>query len=182
MLIHACCADCTLNLIQSLKQETKLNLNNLLIYFYNPNIHPESEWHARRTALKETLEPEGYKLAFENWRPKDYFNRIKLLSPQHRLDPQRRCSICYTLRLQTAINYAQKQAIKTVTTTMLTSNYLDQDKIKKIGQSLAKQTGINFFIPQIITYHPSRLGYYKQNYCGCIYSLNEKITEKYYIE
>ena len=49
LLMHACCAPCSVYCIDELKKE---NIEPT-IYWYNPNIHPYKEYEARRDCLKE---------------------------------------------------------------------------------------------------------------------------------
>lgn len=178
LLVHTCCTTCALNLLKSIEAEKQILPGDITLYFYNPNIHPESEWHARRRALQDTHQKLGYQIIIEPWTPKDYFNRIKSLGDQIS-NSQLRCPHCYLLRLEKTFQYATTHGYDTVTTTMLTSSYMDKEAISRMGQQLANKYHINFYQPQKLHCLSCTKGFYKQNYCGCVFSLEERLKEKY---
>ena len=57
LLLHACCAPCSVYCIDELKKE------NIIpdVYWYNPNIHPYKEYELRRDCLKEYANKLGLK-------------------------------------------------------------------------------------------------------------------------
>ena len=186
MLIHTCCADCLLKLVENLDHQ------KASIFFYNPNIYPREEYMARLTAIKKINQNLGLKLIVPSYKPQDYFsnftrvkdsvnnfscenNDLKLIKKENR------CPKCWHQRLNETFKYAKKNGFKTVTSTLLSSCYQDQEKIKKIALKLAKDYDIDFYIPQKIDHHKKTCGFYKQNFCGCLYSLVEKTQEKYNI-
>lgn len=174
ILIHTCCADC---LLKILSYVDTCNLLTVTCYFYNPNIHPRSEYLARLLALKEVLKSKydsKYELIVPDMRPKEYFE--KMPSNIKFPEPSIRCPVCWKLRLEKAFEYAKKNKYDAVTTTLLSSNYQDTEAITKIGNSLAKEYGIKFFVPEKIDKEMCNHGFYKQNYCGCCYSLVERLT------
>lgn len=164
ILVHTCCADCGLKLINQLTGEISL-------YFYNPNIHPESEWQARKNAVKQVFADKPVELIFTNWTPKDYFEVVK--------QPENRCRWCWRLRLEKTFAYAAEHQFDTVSSTLFTSIYHDQKVLREIAEELALQYNIKAFYPQKVDHCLKTSGFYKQNYCGCIYSLMEKYREKY---
>lgn len=170
LLIHACCADCLLHLLETLKT----NDADVGVYFYNPNIHPQSEYFARLFALKKVLANMPYKLIVPHWKPSEYFDAIG-----KNCEKKISCPNCWHLRLKSAFNYAKENNYEAVATTMLTSHYLDREKIARMGQKLAKQYGLKFIVPEKRDSDLKTRGFYKQNYCGCIFSLNERFGEKY---
>lgn len=182
LLIHTCCADCLLHLIEGLKAAEK----EVGVYFYNPNIHPQSEYFARLFALKKVLMGKPYKLIVPHWRPSEYFQAV-VIDPgsKRQTDPgsnrQIRCPKCWHLRLKSTFEYAKENNYQAVTTTMLTSSYLDKETIGRMGHNLANQYGVKFLVPERLECDLKTRGFYKQNYCGCIFSLNERFEEKYII-
>jgi len=180
LLVHTCCTNCALNLLKSIEAEQGIDPSDITLYYYNPNIHPESEWHARRQALQDTHSKLGYNIIIEPWKPRDYFDTIKHLSSSI-TNPQLRCPHCYYLRLQHTFQYAADHNIDTVTTTMLTSSYMDREAIRRMGTALAAKYHLSFYIPTKLTCDLCTKGFYKQNYCGCVYSLTDRLSEKYLV-
>ena len=76
LLIHACCADCLLKMVESIKTEKKIE--EIEVYYYNPNIHPRSEYQSRLKAMQLMIG--DLKMIIPDWRPVEYFNGL-ILSP-----------------------------------------------------------------------------------------------------
>jgi predicted adenine nucleotide alpha hydrolase (AANH) superfamily ATPase len=146
---------------------------SVICYFYNPNIHPRSEYYERLNALKKvlaTIKKKNIRLVIPDYKPSEYMQEVK-----GSIDL--RCKICWQLRLEQSFKYAQENNIFDVTSTMLTSNYLNRGEIIDIGQSLQQKFNINL-IPLNNSCNCSHHGFYKQNYCGCCFSLTEKMVCK----
>lgn len=178
-LIHVCCADCLLKFLASLNFDK--NTKDIALFFYNPNIHPRSEYFSRLKAIKQILEKKElkYKLIIPNYRPKEYFEAQKNLSSQLINNPAR-CLNCWTLRLKTSCEYALNHDFQEIGTTLMTSSYQAQNEIKAIAQKLSKQYRLKLLLPQNINQQLNNKGFYKQNYCGCCFSLLEKNLEKFF--
>lgn len=167
LLLHACCADCTLKFLST------TNHQDIAIYYYNPNIHPRSEYQERLKAIQKIALENKVKLVIPNWQPKDYFLAQQIGRGT------RRCINCWNLRLQQSADYAKSKGYSHLSTTLLTSHYQDQDKVKEIGNKICSDIGIGFFIPETICQDLHTSGFYKQSYCGCCYSLVERLQEKF---
>jgi predicted adenine nucleotide alpha hydrolase (AANH) superfamily ATPase len=181
LLIHTCCADCALHLIDSFESGYIDSSDEVAFYFYNPNIHPQEEYYARLRALKLVFKDKPYKLIFPHWSPKEYFGEIRKLIDRDMdvNDRKVRCPRCWTLRLGNTFKYAKENGYEAVTTTMLTSDYMDTERIVVIGNELAAKIGVDFLVPKNAKCDLKTKGFYKQNYCGCIYSLKARLEEKF---
>jgi hypothetical protein len=157
-----------LNTLNYLKEEGLINESTKIIsLFYNPNIHPRSEYIERLNSLRSVI-PLDVKIVIPDYKPKEY---IKAITKK-----KRRCVGCWELRLGYLFKYAKQNNIKNITTTLLTSMYQDRDMILKIAADLNKNYSLNFI--NIDSKHNcNHKGFYKQNYCGCCFSLTEKFTE-----
>jgi predicted adenine nucleotide alpha hydrolase (AANH) superfamily ATPase len=183
ILVHACCTTCSLKMIKSLEAQENIKPKEVTLYYYNPNIHPESEWHARRVALQETMGKFNYKVVVANWTPKDYFDLIKPgVKTGWDTKKEWRCPKCWFLRLEKTFVYAKEHGFEAVSSTMITSPYLNRDGIINLGSKLAAKYELKFLAPHVEACDNCFTGYYMQNYCGCIYSLNSKLKEKYLID
>lgn len=167
LLLHGCCADCTLKFIAS----SNGDFDEVAVYYYNPNIHPRSEYQSRLKAIKQVLEEKGVKLMIPDWKPGDYFNVVK--------SKVNRCPKCWNLRIGETVKYAKNNGFTHVATTLVTSQYQDTDKVKKIGEKLCKEAGLEFFVPKVVCKELETSGFYKQFYCGCCYSMVERLEEKF---
>lgn len=170
LLIHACCADCVLKFIKSAKTD---NFDDVAVYYYNPNIHPRAEYLTRLKAIQDTLLSLNIKLIVADYSPKDYFKVVK--------DPARpgRCHVCWNLRLSKTADYAVKNNFTHFSSTLVTSEYQDTKTISSIANNLSKKLNIKFYIPKHICCDLQTTGFYKQFFCGCVYSLTERYQEKY---
>lgn len=167
VLIHTCCADCFLNTLNFLKKEKYVDDGSEIIsLFYNPNIHPRSEYIERLNAVKKVLSRNA-KLIIPDYRPREYMEKIK---------KENRCECCWKLRLEYLFNYARENNIKNISSTLLASQYQDRDIISDIVDNLNKKKYFNFII--VDGHHnENHIGFYKQNYCGCCFSLTEKLLK-----
>ena len=181
LLLHTCCADCMLKIVNANE-----STYNFVLYMYNPNIHPRSEYSARLEALKKVSEERGLKLSVADWSPKEYFGAVisskNIESKNLTTDfykKELRCGKCWRVRLEKSFQYATQKNILNLSTTLLSSKYQDSEMIVKIGESLSKKYQINFISDLKIEGDIENKGFYKQNYCGCVYSLNERYEEKF---
>ena len=165
LLLHACCAPCSIAYIESLRAEgIKPEL-----FWYNPNIHPVSEYELRRDCLKNFTESEQLPLIFIDEQGLD-------LTGSH----PARCEKCYRARLEKTAAFAAQEGFQTFTTTLLISPYQNHDLIKCIGEKCAQKYGVEFLYRD---FRPlfregqakARAKYfYMQKYCGCALSKDEK--------
>lgn len=175
LLIHTCCTDCLLNLIHSLKEEKQIdNHTELTLLFYNPNIHPRAEYLERLNALKKIVEQgsikQPSKIVVPEYKPKEYFEAIAKQS--------KRCIGCWSVRMAYLFKYAKEANIKNVSSTLLSSHYQDTNTIIEIARKL-ENNYIKVIYPQNEHEHIKTGGFYKQNFCGCCFSLAERMLEKY---
>jgi len=169
LLIHACCADCLLKMLQSLKKEEEIGA--VTVYYYNPNIHPRSEYQSRLKAMQ--LITGDLKMIVSDWKPVDYFGVIK------NKETGKRCIRCWNLRLKETVKFAKKNGFEAFSSTLLTSEYQNSKKILKIGKEIEKKYNIKFIIPKNICKKLKTNGFYKQVFCGCCYSLTERFENKF---
>ena len=175
ILIHTCCADCLLNLISSLEQEKQISEDTeLTLLFYNPNIHPRSEYQERLNALKKVIEQgdikQKTKLVIPDYKPSEYFDAIE--------GEPKRCLGCWAIRMKKLFEYAKLNEINAVSSTLLSSHYQDTETILRIANEL-EDKNIKLVSPKNKYECLKTGGFYKQNYCGCCFSLTEKLWEKY---
>ena len=167
LLMHTCCAPCSVYCIDTLKKEGI----EPTIYWYNPNIHPYMEYKARRDTLKEYAESLKLKAIFEEDYGLDEFCKNVVG------DLQNRCkNYCYPVRLRKTFEYAKVNGYDAVTTTLLYSIYQNHDFIKEYMEKLSEEFGIEFLYRDFrVGFREGQnkareLGLYMQKYCGCIFS------------
>ena len=175
LLLHTCCAPCSVYCIDSLRGE---NIEPT-VYWYNPNIHPYMEYKARRDCLKEYTKSINVKAIFEEEYGLDKFckNVVKSL--------ETRCQdYCYPLRLEQTAKYAKENGYDAISTTLLVSPYQKHEIIKELGEKIAKKYGLEFVYRDFrIGFRDGQakareLGLYMQKYCGCIFSEEDRYSNK----
>jgi len=165
LLLHACCAPCLIYPLERLK-EKGFKVSG---FFYNPNIHPFSEYKNRRQAVESFFK--DLEVIYPEYSPQEFFQAVNL----NENNPQR-CAICWALRLRKTAKTAQDKGFDYFSTTLLASPYQDQQSLKKIGSDISQGLGIDFyyedFRPGFKKAHneAKEKGVYCQKYCGCIYS------------
>lgn len=164
LLLHACCADCTIKTVKSVEDETTL-------FYYNPNIHPRSEYQSRLLAIKKIAQENKIKLITPDWKPSEYFETIK--------NDKNRCKNCWNLRILKTAEYAKMNGFEQFSTTLLSSKYQNREIIEKIGKETGEKYGVKFLNIKDINREIKTSGFYKQFFCGCCYSLVERFEEKY---
>lgn len=162
ILLHVCCADCGLKMLAGADEE-----NEIMVYYYNPNIHPRSEYLSRLAAVQKMIKN---KIIVPDWRPEEYFKNI---------DAKDRCQSCWQLRLRKTAEYAAKNGFDGFGSTLVASKYQQREKIIEIGEDLARKYKLVFWQPKEINCELKTSGFYKQFFCGCVYSLRERFEEKY---
>lgn len=148
-------------------------------YFFNPNIHPYQEFRRRIRALETVAETRDLSLIWE----KTYGLRPFLRAVIFR--ENRRCEICYSLRLEATVKKALEIGAKAFTTTLLYSRYQAHDLIRQIGEDLSFRYGLPFLYRdfregwQEGQEEAKKLEIYRQPYCGCIFSEQERYDKKF---
>jgi len=180
LLLHTCCAPCSVSCVKSLREEGI----QPHLFWYNPNIHPYTEYASRRDCLSEFAKNEKLTLTQID----EYGLRMFLKETCHITDNSSRfrCHICYTLRLEKTASFAAKEGFPAFSTTLLISPYQDHDALKSIGNELAEKYKIEFlyrdFRPLFREGQTSarNSGFYMQKYCGCIFSEEQRYNKKDY--
>ena len=175
ILLHICCAPCAIFPVEELKKEGGKTAG----FFYNPNIHPYSEYLRRRDAVEKYAIETGLGVLVSDYDLEKYFQYIVF---NEALD--KRCPVCWWLRMEASALFARDKGFDAFTTTLLGSPYQDHATVKAICEDVAKKTGIKFYYKDFRTgfkaahAQAKSKGMYCQNYCGCIFSEKERIDKK----
>ncbi|MBR4099828.1 MAG: epoxyqueuosine reductase QueH [Clostridia bacterium] len=174
VLLHCCCAPCSLSCIEPLQNENF----ELSLFWYNPNIHPFKEYEARRDCLLDYAKEIGLEvLAREKYGLRDFVKNVAS-------DIDARCVYCYRHRLEETAKFAKENGFQAFTTTLLASLYQDHEAIKKAGEEFAERYGVEFlyrdFRPNFREGNSKarEKGFYMQKYCGCIFSEEDRYKKQ----
>ena len=170
ILLHTCCGPCSIYPVDFLREKGM----DVYGYFFNPNIHPYTEFARRRETLEKYAGEIDLKMIFDE----DYRLEEFLQSVAHR--ESRRCLICYATRLDQTARVAKRGGFDRFSTTLLVSAYQKHELIREIGQASADKYGVPFHYEDFrpgykeATVLSKKMGMYRQQYCGCIYSEKER--------
>lgn len=174
VLLHTCCAPCSIYCLDKLEADGY----SPTPFFYNPNIHPYKEFERRLDALKLYLVTRELDPIVDDEYDLDLFLERAVGSGSDR------CAACYELRLTRTAKEAANKGFGRFTTTLLVSPYQNHDLIVETAQRAASDYGVEFLY---IDFRPGfregqakarELGLYRQPYCGCIYSEDERYNPK----
>ncbi|RMF97467.1 MAG: hypothetical protein D6734_02045 [Candidatus Schekmanbacteria bacterium] len=177
LLLHTCCGPCVIYPLQVLEKKYEITA-----FFYNPNIFPKSEYLKRQVTMENYLEDKKIPILFAQ--PRETYDDF-LKSVEGNED--RRCEICYHIRLETTARRAIEEGFDKISSTLLYSIYMKHKKLKEIAVDIANRYKIDFVYEdfrkgwKIGVQESLKIGMYRQKYCGCSFSLeerNQRIMEK----
>lgn len=169
ILVHTCCAPCLIAPLQELHKDWDVTL-----LWYNPNIHPYTEYLKRRDTLKDFADKEKIPVIWQ-----DEYDLDLYLKETDNKDVVR-CHSCYELRLVRTVQIAMGKEFDAFTTTLLYSKYQKHEIVKDIGERLANQFGVDFYYQDWRELWQKGIDLskaadmYRQSYCGCIFSEKER--------
>ncbi len=173
LLLHMCCGPCAVHPYEILKSDYEVTG-----FFYNPNIHPYTEYKKRMETAQQFADRSGFRLIkIDEYKLDEFLRNAAFRESQ-------RCIMCYADRLERAASVAKKGNFDAFSTTLLVSPFQKHDIIRKVGEQAAHKYGVEF------VYRDFRTGFkqgvekskemelYRQSYCGCIYSERDRYLQK----
>lgn len=200
LFLHSCCAPCSSYVLEYLRRYFRIT-----VFYYNPNITQDTEYRKRVAEQKRLIA--AYNEMLTNRVNADFdqngltdVGTIRVVEGDY--DPARfyeiakgleqcpeggeRCFACYELRLRETARLAQTGGYDYFTTTLSISPLKNAAKLNEIGERLAAEYGV----PWLPSDFKKKDGYkrsielsreyglYRQDYCGCVYSLSEREKQK----
>lgn len=175
LLLHVCCAPCSSYVIEYLSEFFEITL-----YYYNPNISPESEYAFRLAELERLIAQmpaaQGVKTLPCEYDPERFLEASKGLESVP--EGGQRCKKCYRLRLEKTAEAAVEGGFDFFTTSLTISPYKNADWLNEIGEGLSKKYSVQYLFSDF----KKKNGYkrsielsrqydlYRQDFCGCAYS------------
>lgn len=175
LLLHICCIGCGAYIGELLKKDY-----NLILYFFNPNIFPKEEYDKRFEETKRIAKKLGLKLIAGEYNHEKWLQAVTGLEKE--AEGGGRCLVCYQYRLEEASRLAKKNDCGFLATTLSISPHKDSEIINKAGVEAAKKFGIVFLEKDFKEKDgfkkscqlSKKLELYRQNYCGCEFSIRPK--------
>ena len=183
LLLHSCCAPCSSYVIEYLSQYFKIT-----VFYYNPNIYPEEEYHLRAEEQKKFIAdfPAENPVKFlEGEFAKDLFYQT-VQGLEDVPEGGERCFLCYELRLRRSAETAKKLGLDYFTTTLSISPLKNAAKLNEIGFKLEEAYGVKYLPADFKKNNgykrsvelSAQYQMYRQDYCGCIFSKREREKAK----
>jgi predicted adenine nucleotide alpha hydrolase (AANH) superfamily ATPase len=150
-------------------------------FFYNPNIHPENEYHVREKEIRSYMRQVNISYLAGPYDVNEWADAVKGF--ENEPEGGQRCDICYRIRLKRTAFMAKYQGFDCFTTTLSISPHKKADCINCIGNEMGKMFNIPYIEADFkkkdgfrISCEMSRnAGIYRQNYCGCMYSRRDAV-------
>jgi len=141
---------------------------------------PAEEYRIRYAELESFSRLKGFPLITEFPDTKRWVKEVK--DYRYYGEGTERCWKCYELRLENSFKKAAELKFDIVATTLSISPHKNAVKINEIGERLSQKYGIDFYNADFKKNDGVRKSveisknnsFYRQNYCGCIYSKLEK--------
>ncbi len=178
MLVHICCSVDSHYFLQKLRE--RYPKERLTGFFYDPNIHPYSEYRLRLLEVRRSCEMLGIDLIEGEYDTKRWLEAVR----GYENEPEKgaRCDLCFDNRLETTAKKARELGEERITTTLLTSPKKSIEQLLFAGEKIAEKYGVRFVAPdfrkeggtqeQFALARKDRL--YRQDYCGCLYALKQQ--------
>ena len=176
LLLHSCCAPCSGEVMEALLASDI----DFSIFFYNPNIHPVQEYEIRKQENIKFSEKHGIEHIDADYDKDNWFERVKGLE----WEPERgkRCTECFDMRFERTALYAHEHGFPVICSSLGISRWKDMNQINDSGvRAASRYEDITYW-----TYNWRKGGgaarmyeiakreeFYKQEYCGCVYSLRD---------
>jgi len=172
VVLHICCGVCAAGAAEVLVNEG----HQVIGFFYNPNIHPASEFQRRLETAYKVAQELNFPLEAGPYMPEEWLKPTSSLKDEP--EGGKRCEVCYRLRLEKTHNYLVDCGADAFTTTLTLSPHKSAQVVNKIGQEISgekflmrdfkKKDGFKRAVQLAKQWE-----LYRQDYCGCIYSMRQ---------
>lgn len=173
VILHICCGVCAAGVVERLASEEH-EIHGL---FYNPNIYPPEEYERRLEVAYQVARELNFPLEAGPYTPQEWFEETASLKDEP--EGGRRCAVCFRLRLEKTYLYLKELGGDAFTTTLTVSPSKSADVINQAGREIGgdrflvrdfkKQAGHQRAIELT-----KQWNLYRQDYCGCQYSLRKE--------
>lgn len=182
LLLHVCCAPCSSYVLEYLNKYF-----DITVFYYNPNISSYEEYQKRLNEENRFVKEYPFENKI-NIVAGEYDNNLfeaTIKGLENEKEGGARCFKCYRLRLEESVKYAKENGFDYFTTTLTISPYKNSKVLNEIGHELESIYNVKYLYSDfkkkngykrsIELSHQYNL--YRQDYCGCIYSVRNKIGD-----
>ncbi len=174
LLLHICCAPCSVMAIETLRK----NEIDVTGFWYNPNIHPYTEYRNRLDALKGYAQTISLQLIIDD------FYGLKMFTENVISNLENRCDFCYEERLRKTAIKAREEGFDAFGSTLFISPYQKHERLLASARQISQEEKIAFHYVDFRPYFREgqkkarELPLYMQKYCGCIFSEEDRYLNK----
>lgn len=176
VLLHVCCApDGTIPWKGLIQEGFRVRG-----FFYGSNIHPMEEYRKRKNAFLKLAEGLGAPFSLEAYEPHLWMEKTRAMASEK--EGGARCRRCFDVQLRASALNALLHGCTGLCTTLTISPHKDPSMINSIGRKISLEYGLQWiervwrknsgFLLSIK--ESERLDLYRQNYCGCCYSVRRR--------
>jgi predicted adenine nucleotide alpha hydrolase (AANH) superfamily ATPase len=175
LLLHVCCGPCSTEVIERLAAG-----NELVLFFFNPNIFPKEEYERRLAEAERYASAKNIRFIRGDWAHDRWLGAIKGLEDEP--EGGKRCAACFAFRQNQAALQAKKEGADAFTTTLTISPHKNAAAVNAAGENAGKSAGIIFvsgdfkkrdgFLKSCRAAKDA--GMYRQDYCGCEFSARKR--------
>jgi epoxyqueuosine reductase len=175
MLVHICCSVDSHFFLEKLQND--FPNEKLTGFFYDPNIHPYSEYKLRYLDVQRSCKEMGIELLEGNYDFEAWMQAVRGL--ENEPEKGKRCKVCFDKRFDVSAHKALELGETSMTTTLLVSPLKSQEQLKRVGDAFYEKHGVEFIAVDYRsdggTQDQSRVTkeeqLYRQDYCGCLFGL-----------
>lgn len=183
LLLHSCCAPCSSYVLEYLSQYFSIT-----VFYYNPNIYPHEEYEKRVEEQKRFIRefPAKYPVDFirGDFEKERFYEAVRGFESVK--EGGERCFRCFYLRLKKTAEAAKEANADYFATTLSISPLKNADKLNEIGEEISQEVGVDYLCSDFKKKNgykrsvelSDKYGMYRQDYCGCIYSRQEREAQK----
>ncbi len=176
LLIHSCCAPCSSYVLEYLSEYFKIT-----VFYYNPNIYPESEYTKRIAEQQKLIRDMEFRYPVSFLAGK--YDKEKFYEMAAGMEDLKeggaRCMKCYELRLSEAAGQAAAGGFDYFTTTLSISPMKNAQKLNEIGLRVGEEYSVKYLVSDFKKKNgykrsielSKEYGLYRQDYCGCEFSM-----------
>ncbi len=175
MIAHLCCSVDAGYFLKRLKEDYPDE--KIIGFFYDPNIHPYSEFKLRSLDTKRICEKLGVEYVEGDYNYEEWLRAVKGL--ENEPEKGSRCSVCFDFSLEEAARFAKEKGDNKVTTSLLMSPMKSHEQLASIGKVIKRKYGVDFIKvdyrkkggTQAQQEYAKENQMYRQDYCGCLYGI-----------
>ena len=183
LLLHSCCAPCSSYVLEYLSDYFEIT-----VFYYNPNIFPESEYTKRILEQQMLIQDMKFRYPVSfiagNYERERFYEIARGL--EHLKEGGERCFKCYEIRLEEAAKIAKEIEYDYFTTSLSISPMKNAEKLNEIGTKIAAKYGVEYLQSDFKKKNgykrsielSKEYGLYRQDYCGCEFSFRDRELEK----